>query len=108
MRKVKPVFAYVQFLFLTSKIGIWLNTADGNPFATVIGSSNYGPRSASRDTEVNALVMTSNRGLQEQLRAEITNLREHTQVVTDETFTLPGRRVGWGVKIAAWLIKDML
>lgn len=94
-------------LWLT-RTGIWLSSAENRPFATIVGSSNYGPRSAKRDIEVNALVMTKNKALQEQLKAEVEHIQKDAVTVNDDTFEQEDRKVGWGVRLAAWLIKDML
>lgn len=87
--------------------GIWLSEND-QPFATVIGSSNYGPRSATRDMEANLLVTTSNTGLKQQLGEEVQRIRQHTVRVDQDTFNLPERKVVWGVRFSAWMIRDML
>ena len=90
--------------------GIWLSAAEdpSRPFATVIGSSNYGPRSAARDVEANLLVTTTNTELKEQLGREVERIRAYTEIVNASTFERPERRVGLGVRFAAWCIKDML
>lgn len=88
--------------------GVWLSSATQHPFATVIGSSNYGPRSAARDMEVNLLVTTRNPELQEQLHLEVARIHKYAIPVGQDTFEKLERKVGPGVKLAAWIIKDML
>lgn len=79
------------------------------PFLTLIGSSNYGRRSAERDLEVNLLVTTFDKGLRSELQEEIHGIRHFaTDKVDDRLFRKEDRRVGRGVKLAAKLIEDML
>lgn len=79
------------------------------PYLTLIGSSNYGNRSASRDLEANLLVTTDARGLQKQLGGELKGLREFAkEEVGERLFKRRERRVPWGVRVAAGVIEDML
>lgn len=79
------------------------------PFLTLIGSSNYGRRSAERDLEANVLVTTFSPELRKDLQEEIVQIRSWaTDVVDDKLFARKERRVGWGVRKAADAIKDKL
>ncbi|SCV68094.1 BQ2448_215 [Microbotryum intermedium] len=79
------------------------------PWLTVIGSSNYGSRSASRDLEANVLLTTSSPHLRKALGKELEVLRTYAiDLVDDELFARKDRVVPWGVKIAAKVIEDML
>jgi hypothetical protein len=42
------------------------------------------------------------------LAEELAILRRFAKPVTEETFTRPERRVTTKVKVAAWLVRDML
>ena len=89
--------------------GFWVSpTADAPPSLTVIGSSNYGRRSTVRDVETNLLVTTTEPTLRAALADEVANLRKWTEPVDDATFAAPDRRVAWGVKLAARLLRDKL
>lgn len=58
--------------------------------------------------EANLLVTTSNAELKQQLGEEVQRIRDHTVRVDQDTFNLPDRKVGWGVRFSAWMIRDML
>ena len=88
--------------------GIWLSAAQDQPFATVIESSNYGPRSATRDMEANLLITTTNAELKQHLGDEVSKINQHTTKVDAATFVSPDRKVGLGVRFSAWVIRDML
>lgn len=81
-----------------------IKTEDGPliPYLTLIGSSNYGYRSAVRDVEVNAVVQTSSEELSSALGNELDNIRKHaTDKVDDALFGRKDRKVGPINKIAA-------
>ncbi|KAH8928885.1 hypothetical protein BT69DRAFT_1256954 [Atractiella rhizophila] len=89
--------------------GIWLSPSNGNPFLTLVGSSNYGRRSATRDLEANLLLLTLNEGLRRSLRSEVENIRKYATVtINEELVARPERQVHWGVQIAARCISTML
>ncbi|KAJ1980342.1 CDP-diacylglycerol--glycerol-3-phosphate 3-phosphatidyltransferase [Dimargaris verticillata] len=69
-----------------------------DPAITVIGSSNYGYRSIRRDLEAQMTLFTENTKLQAALGREVQHLNRHTQVVTDQTFGHPLRRVPFWVR----------
>ena len=74
------------------------------PSVTIIGSSNYTVRSYSLDTEVGAVIVTADSGLQARLKAEQDNLLKHTKSMTEEDLQGGERRVGLGVRIAMWIV----
>lgn len=79
------------------------------PALTLIGSSNYGRRSAARDLEANVLVTTTSPDLQARLKKEVEDIRTWAvDKVDDALFAKKDRRVKEGVKVAAKLIEDML
>ncbi|KAL8383186.1 hypothetical protein RB595_006781 [Gaeumannomyces hyphopodioides] len=88
--------------------GLWVTLGgDGaaGPSLTVIGSSNYTKRSYSLDLEANALVVTTNEGLQRRLADEQAWLQEHAAPVCLDDFAKTERRVGLKVRIAMWIVK---
>ncbi|GAA6021509.1 hypothetical protein JCM11491_006465, partial [Sporobolomyces phaffii] len=79
------------------------------PYLTLIGSSNYGARSATRDLEANVLVTTQSVALRKQLEKELKAIRrDAVDVVDDSLFARKDRQVGVGVRIAAKAIESML
>lgn len=79
------------------------------PFLTLIGSSNFGSRSASRDLEAGVLVTTQNSNLRWALENEVRSIRKYADVLVDRAlFAKPDRRVPWGVRVAANAIETML
>jgi CDP-diacylglycerol--glycerol-3-phosphate 3-phosphatidyltransferase len=83
-------------------------STSSDPVVSLVGSSNYGPRSATRDLEINLLVVTSNAGLRGRMREELRRIREPTEFVDASVFERKDRKVKWGVKVAARAIRDML
>ncbi|KAJ1978845.1 CDP-diacylglycerol--glycerol-3-phosphate 3-phosphatidyltransferase [Dimargaris xerosporica] len=74
--------------------GLWFYLGQQpDPAITVIGSSNYGYRSIRRDLEAQMTLFTDNTELRAALGREVQRLNRHTQVVTDQTFGHPLRRV---------------
>lgn len=61
--------------------GIWVSD-NNEPVATIIGSSNYTKRAYSKDLETNALVITKDQVLQDEMKNEIKNLQEYSRPVT--------------------------
>lgn len=79
------------------------------PFLTLIGSSNFGSRSASRDLEAGILVTTQNNKLRWDLEQEVRTIRKYADVLIDERlFERKDRKVPWGVRVAARAIETML
>ncbi|KAI8981874.1 hypothetical protein BDF20DRAFT_818683 [Mycotypha africana] len=92
------------WVFLNSK-----NTSnDELPYATMIGSPNFGQRSMERDLEAQVLVITRNENLRKALYKEVDLLHQYSEVVSKETFDKIDRKVPNGVKIATSFIKTML
>jgi CDP-diacylglycerol--glycerol-3-phosphate 3-phosphatidyltransferase len=97
--------------------GLWLTLPSPNggeesknsylagPSVTVIGSSNYTTRSYSLDTEVGAVVITRDPGLQEKLQMEEKRLLRNSKPVKEEDLRGGERRVGLGVRVAMWIVK---
>lgn len=79
------------------------------PYLTLIGSSNYGRRSAERDLEANVLITTFSHELRQDLQKEIMGIRKYAVTkVDDALFERKDRQVHWGVKVAARAIETML
>lgn len=79
------------------------------PFLTLIGSSNYGSRSAARDLEAGVLLTTHNSTLRWALENEVRLIRKYADVLVDrKMFEKPDRKVPWGVRMAANAIETML
>ncbi|KAI4146224.1 MAG: hypothetical protein LQ340_006001 [Diploschistes diacapsis] len=80
-----------------------LEACDG-PSVTVIGSSNYTSRSYALDTEVGAVIVTTDKGLKARLKAEEENLLRYSKAVTEKDLQGGERRVGWHVRVAMWIV----
>eukprot|EP00118_Oscarella_pearsei_P005028 m.22375 g.22375 ORF g.22375 m.22375 type:complete len:476 (+) comp28339_c0_seq1:72-1499(+) len=65
------------------------------PDMTLIGSSNFGHRSVTRDLEMQFGIVTKNEKLQQDLEEEHEHLFSYAKQVTDETFRREDRRVHW-------------
>ncbi|CAJ0635933.1 5499_t:CDS:2 [Entrophospora sp. SA101] len=89
--------------------GLWYYFNNNKyPSLTLIGSSNYGYRSIKRDLELQNILITSNKNLQNLLHKELKNINKFTQQVTNETFKSKDRKIPLLVKIATKSIKTML
>ena len=74
----------------------------GDPTLTLVGSTNYGYRSAVRDIEVNLAVQTTSPALRKALGDELRNIHQHaTDKVDEALFRREDRRVGWINRLAA-------
>ncbi|GAA5964590.1 hypothetical protein JCM21900_002651 [Sporobolomyces salmonicolor] len=79
------------------------------PYLTLIGSSNYGGRSAQRDLEANVLVTTHSAQLRRELERELRGIRWFAdERVEPALFERTERKVPWGVRVAARAIETML
>lgn len=91
--------------------GIWFSpTPESKPTLTLLGSSNFGIRSAKLDLECTFL-LDAHRSpvLQTRLKEELEELkRDAKDEVGSEMFSRPERKVHWGVKVAAWCVQRML
>ncbi|KNE70989.1 hypothetical protein AMAG_15248 [Allomyces macrogynus ATCC 38327] len=86
--------------------GLWISpVASRLPWLTVIGSSNFGHRSMHRDVEAQAIVVTTNKRLQEELRDEVDALWAPSKVVEEKE--LEARRVHWLTKVVAYATQNM-
>lgn len=91
--------------------GIWLfPPSRATPSVTLLGSSNFGTRSASLDLECTLLIDASQSPtIQRRLGEELAELgKDANDVVGPAMFQRQERRVHWAVKVAAWFIKRML
>lgn len=91
--------------------GIWLYPEGRSaPTVTLLGSSNFGTRSAHLDLECTLLIdATRSPSMQRRLKDEVNELQKDAgDLVNEEMFQRPERKVHWGVKVAAWFIKRML
>lgn len=93
-----------------SSLGIWLTPESSEgPTHTLIGSSNYGSRSARLDLECSLFISTTSKDFQKKLSEEVEGLREDAvDLVNQELFDRKDRKVGLGVKIATFFVKGML
>ncbi|KAH9819676.1 hypothetical protein DFH28DRAFT_1080257 [Melampsora americana] len=81
------------------------------PYLTMIGSSNYGRRSAERDLECNLLIVDQSleKRFSDELRKELMGIREFAlDLVGEDLFRRDERKVHLAVKIATGLIRNML
>lgn len=78
---------------------------EAGPCATVVGSSNYTKRSYGLDLEVGALVVSSDEGLRGRWKREEELLVERSRKVSVEELGGEGRRAGWKVRGAMWIVK---
>lgn len=79
------------------------------PHLSVIGSSNFGPRSAGRDIEASVLVQTTDERLRWEMEKELRGIREWAKGIVDERlFARKERQVGWGVRRAAEALESFL
>ncbi|KNE69936.1 hypothetical protein AMAG_14781 [Allomyces macrogynus ATCC 38327] len=86
--------------------GLWISPVTSRlPWLTVIGSSNFGHRSMHRDVEAQAIVVTTNKQLQEKLRDEVNGLWAPSQVVEEKD--LEARQVHWLTKVVAYVTQNM-
>ncbi|KAL7748843.1 CDP-diacylglycerol--glycerol-3-phosphate 3-phosphatidyltransferase [Sorochytrium milnesiophthora] len=93
------LYEYVRTGWTYHAKGIWVSEGDKQqPGATVIGSSNFGQRSARRDLESQVLVVTGHAALRQQLQHETQQLWQRGEEVNAGTFTLASRRVAWYVR----------
>ncbi|KAG7879702.1 hypothetical protein KL938_003755 [Ogataea parapolymorpha] len=85
--------------------GLWLSLSGENmPSITVVGSSNYTRRAYALDLETNAVVITKNKSVKEQMARELENLTSHTTQLADFSH----RHISPGVKIATTILSKML
>lgn len=77
------------------------------PLVTIIGSSNYTVRSYSLDTEVGAVVVTTDLGLKARYQSEMNHLLEHSRRVTEADLKGGDRRAGPAVRIAMWIVRTI-
>ncbi|KAJ3202424.1 CDP-diacylglycerol--glycerol-3-phosphate 3-phosphatidyltransferase [Entophlyctis luteolus] len=88
--------------------GVGLMNEGKAPHLTVIGSSNFGYRSFSRDLEAQVIIQTTNPYLQKRLADNLDKLRQHCVRVDSRDFLSPARRPSWFARVAARIAKRML
>lgn len=92
--------------------GLWFTPAQETsvgPRIAHIGSSNYGSRSSDLDLECTLLVSTESDKLSQRLKEEVDALRsDAVDLVNQNIFDRPDRKVRTKVKFTAWLIGGML
>lgn len=92
--------------------GLWIaDTASGDsrPLLTCIGSSNYTRRAYSLDLESNALILTQDDHLRNEMQQELDNLLKDTKKVTLADFKNDSqRKVSSGVKLATFFLGKRL
>ncbi|KAJ3290098.1 CDP-diacylglycerol--glycerol-3-phosphate 3-phosphatidyltransferase [Rhizoclosmatium sp. JEL0117] len=88
--------------------GIWISEKGKNPHMTIIGSSNYGYRSFSRDLEAQVVIRTNNPDLQRRLGENLLRMQGYATRVDEKNFLSAERKPGLFVRIAARIIKTML
>uniref|UniRef100_A0AC35GKD4 CDP-diacylglycerol--glycerol-3-phosphate 3-phosphatidyltransferase n=1 Tax=Panagrolaimus sp. PS1159 TaxID=55785 RepID=A0AC35GKD4_9BILA len=81
--------------------GIWIDDEKNGLTATMIGSSNFGYRSVSRDLEAQVMLVTSNEKLRTRLKEEKNLLMEYTSLLESATFLRRDHFVPFWVKIFA-------
>ncbi|KAH3666290.1 hypothetical protein OGAPHI_004479 [Ogataea philodendri] len=84
--------------------GLWLSLPNEvEPSITIVGSSNYTRRAYSLDLETNAVVITKNQQVKQEMLKEVENLTSHTTQLTD----LSHRQISPGVKLATTILSQM-
>ena len=82
--------------------GLWYTPSmsiSSLPCLTMVGSPNFGYRSVSKDLETQVTILTTNRGLQEQMGQEQSKLYQQGTEVKRNTFQQEERRVPAWVKM---------
>ena len=85
--------------FHAKGLWLWPPGGEGGPAATLVGSSNYGVRSARRDVEAQLALVTSHAGLRAALQREWDDLVSHAPPVALPQ--LAARAHGVGARLAA-------
>jgi CDP-diacylglycerol---glycerol-3-phosphate 3-phosphatidyltransferase len=78
--------------------------SQSGPAITVIGSSNYTTRSYRLDLEAGAIVVTRDTTLMQQWREEQEALLARSKPVSEEELGAKGRKAGWRVRLAMWIV----
>ncbi|KAK6349632.1 CDP-diacylglycerol--glycerol-3-phosphate 3-phosphatidyltransferase [Orbilia brochopaga] len=85
--------------------GIWITLPGATaPGLTVVGSSNYTRRSHKLDLEMNAVVVTEDKKLQEELAGEVRHLKRYAERLELEDFEKEERKVPWETKVLLFLV----
>lgn len=90
--------------------GLWIghDSSAATVAATLVGSTNFGPRSAARDLEMNCMLVTTSESLQRALGAEWNGLKQQAHHVSLEQLAQRRRECGLGAAVvasvaAAWM-----
>ncbi|KAA8908030.1 hypothetical protein TRICI_004857 [Trichomonascus ciferrii] len=89
--------------------GLWITNPDEEaPFLTVVGSSNYTRRAYTHDLETNLLLVTCDPVIQQALKTEVDNLKQHTTKMERQDFEHPDRKPDWRQKTFIKFMGDKL
>jgi len=87
--------------------GLWLHDEkEDSPCLTMIGSPNFGYRSAKRDLECQFTLLTNDSKLKSELEEEEKRLFELGREVNERTFSEKDRRVPLWVKFIVWRFRN--
>mmetsp|Transcript_24137 Transcript_24137/g.62978 ORF Transcript_24137/g.62978 Transcript_24137/m.62978 type:complete len:520 (+) Transcript_24137:113-1672(+) len=100
------LYEYARTGYTFHAKGIWgYGVGEEHPSYTLVGSPNFGERSANRDHECQLAVFTANVALRESLHRERTRLFSSAQQVTVEDLTTPGRKAASWVSFVTQFIR---
>jgi len=94
--------------------GVWIGKLDEGsgkqapamkPFLHITGSSNYNYRSADRDFEAQALILTDDEKLRNKMAMEISNLRKAAETVNERESQNPAYSL---ISKLSWLVRSFL
>ncbi|ODV63972.1 CDP-diacylglycerol--glycerol-3-phosphate 3-phosphatidyltransferase ASCRUDRAFT_73700 [Ascoidea rubescens DSM 1968] len=89
--------------------GLWISDPDDTkPCITIIGSSNYTRRAYSLDLESNAVIVTKDENLKQQMQNEVDNIMQNTKKLSIEDFEKDNRHISKGVILATKLLGNKL
>ena len=87
--------------------GLWVyETEKDLPYATMVGSPNFGYRSEKRDLESQLVIVTENEDLQRRLGEEQRHLYSHSEAVEDNTLEAEDRRTPAWVKFVVKVARE--
>lgn len=89
--------------------GFWMTAPNEiKPSITIIGSSNYTRRAYSFDLETNAIIITKDEDLKNEMNKELLNIMQNTKPVTLEDFDHEDRKISKGVILATKILGKRL
>ncbi|KAJ1557941.1 CDP-diacylglycerol--glycerol-3-phosphate 3-phosphatidyltransferase, partial [Cladochytrium tenue] len=77
------------------------------PVATVVGSSNYGGRSAYKDLESQLVLVTDDAALRGRLDEEAKSMTKYCRQVDEAALSAPDRQAPLFVRFLARLLEDL-